>query len=203
MNLIYRYIINIIHDGNTVEGNDVNFYHMQGKKDVCLTARNSLRRSSMLPLWMVKRAAAIWLIALARQWMLLQWPVGGSRRTRELISCFHFSPEKIGGTRRTACVKSSLLFLHFVPSHFTRACDYAREAYEYIKVHVIRRLESCRCGCTAAPGKTNRRPRRRLHTNNGGAHYNSLSFSKCPLLTMAPFISRLLCGSVLIIRDLE
>lgn len=48
----------------------------------CLTARNSLRRSSMLPLWMVKRAAAIWLIALARQWMLLQWPVGGSKRTR-------------------------------------------------------------------------------------------------------------------------
>lgn len=48
----------------------------------CLTARNSLRRSSMLPLWMVKRAAAIWLIALARQWMLLQWPVGGSKHTR-------------------------------------------------------------------------------------------------------------------------
>ncbi len=35
----------------------------------------------MLPLWMVKRAAAIWLMALARQWMLLQWPVGGSKHT--------------------------------------------------------------------------------------------------------------------------
>lgn len=35
----------------------------------------------MLPLWMVKRAAAIWLMALARQWMLLQWPVGGSTHT--------------------------------------------------------------------------------------------------------------------------
>lgn len=45
-----------------------------------LTARNSLSRSSMLPLWMVKRAAAIWLMALARQWMLLQWPVGGSKQ---------------------------------------------------------------------------------------------------------------------------
>ena len=32
-----------------------------------LTARNSFSRSSMLPLWMVKRAAAIWLMALARQ----------------------------------------------------------------------------------------------------------------------------------------
>lgn len=48
---------------------------------VNLTARNSFRRSSMLPLWMVKRAAAIWLMALARQWMLLQWPVGGSKCT--------------------------------------------------------------------------------------------------------------------------
>lgn len=49
---------------------------------VSLTARNSFRRSSMLPLWMVKRAAAIWLMALARQWMLLQWPVGGGRCTQ-------------------------------------------------------------------------------------------------------------------------
>lgn len=39
-----------------------------------LTARNSLRRSSMLPLWIVNKAAAIWLMALAKQCMLLQWP---------------------------------------------------------------------------------------------------------------------------------
>lgn len=52
------------------------------KVKVNLTARNSFSRSSMLPLWMVKRAAAIWLMALARQWMLLQWPVGGSECTR-------------------------------------------------------------------------------------------------------------------------
>lgn len=38
------------------------------------TAKNSLRRSSMLPLWMVNKAAAIWLIAFARQCMLLQCP---------------------------------------------------------------------------------------------------------------------------------
>lgn len=38
------------------------------------TAKNSLRRSSMLPLWMVNKAAAIWLIAFAKQWMLLQCP---------------------------------------------------------------------------------------------------------------------------------
>jgi len=28
----------------------------------------------MLPLWMVNKAAAIWLIAFAKQWMLLQCP---------------------------------------------------------------------------------------------------------------------------------
>lgn len=38
------------------------------------TARNSLRRSSMLPLWIVNKAAAIWLMALAKQCMLLQCP---------------------------------------------------------------------------------------------------------------------------------
>lgn len=38
------------------------------------TAKNSFRRSSMLPLWMVNKAAAIWLMAFAKQWMLLQCP---------------------------------------------------------------------------------------------------------------------------------
>lgn len=38
------------------------------------TARNSLRRSSMLPLWIVNKAAAIWLMALAKQCILLQCP---------------------------------------------------------------------------------------------------------------------------------
>lgn len=57
----------------------------------------------MLPLWMVKRAAAIWLMALARQWMLLQWPVGGSkctgfeRRRKDLLSALlpFFKTEKL------------------------------------------------------------------------------------------------------------
>lgn len=44
------------------------------KNEVIHTAKNSLRRSSMLPLWMVNKAAAIWLIAFAKQWMLLQCP---------------------------------------------------------------------------------------------------------------------------------
>lgn len=50
-----------------------------------LTARNSFRRSSMLPLWIVKRAAAIWFIALARQWMLLQWPTEIYRVSKRTI----------------------------------------------------------------------------------------------------------------------
>lgn len=44
------------------------------------TARNSLRRSSMLPLWIVNKAAAIWLMALAKQCMLLQCPEKSASR---------------------------------------------------------------------------------------------------------------------------
>lgn len=50
------------------------FRGSSSRNEVIHTAKNSLRRSSMLPLWMVNKAAAIWLIAFAKQWMLLQCP---------------------------------------------------------------------------------------------------------------------------------
>lgn len=41
----------------------------------------------MLPLWMVNKAAAIWLIAFAKQWMLLQCPEQKHTQITSAASC--------------------------------------------------------------------------------------------------------------------
>lgn len=73
------------------------FRGASSRNEAIHTAKNSLRRSSMLPLWMVNKAAAIWLIAFAKQWMLLQCP---KQKHIQITSASHlkiiFSKEYFG-----------------------------------------------------------------------------------------------------------